>query len=129
MQLGLTAAAEQLNTCLLWFPKWDWHISSVKIGGRQSSLYKLHKYYPSLMSSTSERRRSKIINHGIFIWPFFGQYHKAETISFILETWFMPYYSTRMKNNENTPSFHLSSWKLNWYFSKMSKNEFTIIYS
>ena len=31
----------------------------------QSPFYKLHKDYPSLMSSTSERRRSKIINHGI----------------------------------------------------------------
>ena len=38
---------------------------------KQSPLYKLHKDYPSLMSSTSERRRSKIINHGIFSFDHF----------------------------------------------------------
>ena len=37
----------------------------------QSLLYKLHKDYPFLMSSTSECRRSKIINHGIFSFDHF----------------------------------------------------------
>ena len=41
------------------------------LGSPQSPLYKLHKDYPSLMSSTSEGRRSKIINHGIFSFDHF----------------------------------------------------------
>ena len=40
-------------------------------GTAQSPLYKLYKDYHSLMSSTLERRRSTIINHGIFSFDHF----------------------------------------------------------